>query len=375
MKALFVLVALAPGLAFAAPSPLAEAARVEAAWQKARAAHDLDAERAVLSEAARLPWPLINTDLERAIAEQRTKLNPAARSSWALNRALPMLAGQLSVSDDILNDVLEEVAAATPADSTVARQDLTRLQSARDAYSRRELRQAETRYAAVTKSSSVWPDALRERAWTLLLMGRPQDALGATVSLNAPYFPPEDHAEARLLKAAVLLRRCRFGEARDTIAALADMTVPQLDENTANTVLASTAPPKDPLVLRAWSSPLVSRVRTVLSAPADGEDAAITARRQALTGLARKLIAEAYAADAEVSRELKERALKVRYEALKGERSIIEQGISLAEPVPEKPKPLEDDEVAWGFDGTFWRDELGTYRYSAGDACPQISGR
>ena len=43
------------------------------------------------------------------------------------------------------------------------------------------------------------------------------DALGATVSLAAPYFPAEDHAEARLLKATVLLDHCRFAEAREII--------------------------------------------------------------------------------------------------------------------------------------------------------------
>ena len=48
---------------------------------------------------------------------------------------------------------------------------------------------------------------------------------------------------------------------------------------------------------------------------------------------------------------------------------LAEQGRETNQPRPTPPPPLGDDEVAWSSDGTFWRDELGNYRYTAGDAC------
>jgi hypothetical protein len=33
------------------------------------------------------------------------------------------------------------------------------------------------------------------------------------------------------------------------------------------------------------------------------------------------------------------------------------------------PAQVEDDEELWPFQGEYWRDELGSYRYNLGDRC------
>jgi hypothetical protein len=375
MRIALTVALLTPSLAFAAPASLKQVAQIESQLAIAQLRHDATAERAALNAAALIPWPLLDSSVDATLAAQRALLDGASRRSWALDRALPMLAGEIKVADDVLDAVLSEVAAEVKLGAHRTDTDMSRLQAARNAYAARDLAQAEARYGEVTQRSPLWPDALRERAWTLLQLGRPNDALGATVSLGAPYFPPEDHAEARLMKATVLLRRCRFAEAREVVAALADAPIPALDAAAALAALQSGTAPNGVIETHAWTSPLVARVRAVLATVPDDHDpdTVVQLRRQAVVKLGLRLFSDAFTAEAEATRAIRERALRIRYETLRSERGILEHGAVLREPSAAPPELLDDDEVAWRFDGIFWRDELGSFRYSAGDACPHES--
>ena len=365
MSALLLLVALSSTGEAATSVDVAEIASLQASFGRARA----HLEQGQLDAAAHIRWPLLDPAIEQVLIENRGRLGADARREWAYDRALPMLAGELPATDEVLRDVLLEVASATHAATARSNADLVQLQSARTAYAARQLKDAVARYAAVTQASPLWPDALRERAWTLLLLGRPGEALGATVSLGAPYFPYEDHAEARLMRATVLLQKCRFEEACTEVAALADAPVEDLDERAAAAAVASASAPAQPHTAAAWGAPLVSRVRSALAAvgalPPDDP------LRRRLVSLGARLMQKAFETEIESTRDAKERALKIRYESLRTERGLLERGMRSRAPTPQAPPLLDDDEVAWSFDGTFWRDELGNYRYTAGDACPQ----
>lgn len=320
-------------------------------------------DRMTLNSAAQAHWPLLDPAMEQVLVQHRAELDPAARRSWAIDRALPMLSGEIDVSDAVLKDVLSEVSRTLNIDPK--RSDLLKMEQARRDYSARELGRAATRYAAIEKESSLWPEALRERAWTLLLLGRPDDALGATVSLLAPYFAPEDHAEGRLMKATVFLERCRYDEARTEIAALADALPERFTDDDARLALASGTAPGSPAARLAWSSPLVVRARVALTQTA-GQP---VHERVHATGV--RLLKAAFVAESEVARDARERALKIRYESFRQQRGLLETNREATSPKPAALPSLEDDEVEWTFDGTFWRDELGTYRYTAADACPR----
>jgi hypothetical protein len=344
--ALLLLVAAAAG------QPLAPEART----------NDLARELRELEEAARVPWPLVPDEVETRIAERLASLDRASRQAWAADRALPALAGELPVAAAALPKILEEIrSVAAPA-------ALAALERARVHYARRELAEASARYAEVGRGSALWPQALKERAWTLLLLDRPMEALGATVSLGAPYFPSEDHAEARLLKATVLLERCRYAEARALVAPVAEPPVVEPTEGEAVAWMRAGSPPEPGTSWAvAWDSPLVRRIRLALPRAAGQRDA--VERRGA------RLLLVAAREEAAARRELKARALAVRYEALKAERRLLEAGGTPRRPGSVLPPPLDDDEVAWGFDGTFWRDELGSYRTVPADGCPTERAR
>lgn len=357
MRGVWIFLLVLPALAQA--SVFDEAARLSSAPMSLE----------TLEKAARLPWPALDERLETALGAKAEALSPQARRAWALDRALPMLAGELKATDEARRALVAALEEAVP--STARRGELQRLSEARRLYAAGRLDDADAAYAAVKRASALWPDALRERAWTLLLLNRPADALGATVSLQAPWFHSEDHAEGRLLEATVLLGKCRWQEARERVAPLVEPP-PPLDPDLATQVLSSSQ------ISDSWrdvlTSPLVERVRTLLlsdhpSTP-DGQK-----RRQAVFALGERLVRDAITTLNQVRAEVARRALSVVYEAQRGERLLREEGHEPGQPRPVDPGPLGDDEVAWDFDGRWWKDELGLYRYVAGDACVQEAKR
>lgn len=347
------LLLLVPALSQA--SPFDEAARLSSATVT----------NETLEQAALLPWPALDEKLETALSQSVDKLSPQARRAWALDRALPMLSGELKADEEVGRALVAALEEAVPARSR--RGELQRVTEARRLYAAGRFDDADATYADVGRTSALWPDALRERAWTLLMLGRPADALGATVSLQAPWFHAEDHAEGRLLEATVLLGKCRWQEARDRVEPLT-VRPPPLDPAQASEKLLS------PTIGEGWqdvlSSPLVERVRALLlteppTTPGGQQ------RRQAVLALGDRLVREAMATLVRAQADVARRALAVIYEAQRGERLLREAGHQPGQPRPSDPGPLEDDEVAWDFDGRWWKDELGLYRYVAGDACRQ----
>jgi hypothetical protein len=298
------------------------------------------------------------------VATHLDALPAEARRAYALDRALPLLAGELAAPDDLRAKILGELRRTAAAGK---RPPLASVEAGRAAYARGDALTAAKTYAEVTRDSALWPEALRERAWALLVTAKPNEALGATVSLAAPYFAPEDHAEARLLKATVLLSHCRFEEAKAAIAPLEKDPAPTLAEEDARAAIDLNQAPSGEVGLRAWTAPLVVRVREALAGTR--ADDPTTPRRPALVALGARLLREADAAEVEAERALTERALRLRYEAVRGERRQVEAGREATAALAQTPGLLDDDEIAWSFDGTFWRDELGTYRYVAADAC------
>lgn len=353
---------LLPAAALAATGDLATAARLAQAVDEARGQARLE----LLAQAAALPWPVVPPSLEAELGTSFDALPAPARRAWALDRTLPLLAGEMAAPEELVAKVLAEVRAATPVGSDPR---LVRLEEARRAYARGDLATALSRYALIPRDSAWWPEALRERAWALFVDGQPARALGAAVSLAAPYFAPDDQAEARLLEASVLIAKCRFSEARDRVGPLAGQLLAPVDPAAARASLETARAPQDPVGARAWASPLVGRVRRALEEPVPQEPAA-RCLRSSLVETGARLLEEAWTAELEARRDLAQRALSLRYDALRGERWLLEARTPLAAPRRAAPTPLEDDEVAWTFDGTFWRDELGDYRYVAGDACP-----
>jgi hypothetical protein len=70
-------------------------------------------------------------------------------------------------------------------------------------------------------------------------------------------------------------------------------------------------------------------------------------------------------------RELLGQALRLDFEIAGREKEIAEQPDGTAQPVAQRrtPPTVDEDEVLWPFEGEYWRDELGSYRFQMGRRC------
>ena len=94
------------------------------------------------------------------------------------------------------------------------------------------------------------------------------------------------------------------------------------------------------------------------------------ARSRLLETAGRKLIARLDAERATL-RELLGQSLRLSYEIAGRESELATSGAGAALGAqPQKDPPqVADDEELWPFQGEYWRDELGNYRYQLGQRC------
>jgi hypothetical protein len=70
-------------------------------------------------------------------------------------------------------------------------------------------------------------------------------------------------------------------------------------------------------------------------------------------------------------RELLGQALRLDFEIAGREKELAQTPEDGSEPVAQRRTPpvVDEDEVLWPFEGEYWRDELGSYRFQLGQKC------
>jgi hypothetical protein len=277
---------------------------------------------------------------------------------WARDRLLPVLAGELPASGELVDAMLALIG-PTSAPS------LEGLAAARRSYAGGRPSEAVRRYRMLEGTSEVW----REAAWTHYVAGDDARALGMGVTLAAPWLPSEDHAEGRLSTAMVMRDRCRFDEARRLVAPLLVAPPSEPPVNLSAVALAE-GEVADGLVREVRAAPVVRRLREVLGETSAPETAAGEALRQATNERITGSIRRAWDEAAEARRSIAERALSLRYDTLRAERALRSEGWTPQAPAAAEQPPVGDDEIVWTFRGIWWLDELGLYRSLAATLCP-----
>lgn len=84
-------------------------------------------------------------------------------------------------------------------------------------YQARNFPQALEAYDKITAKSSSWFEALEERAWTYMQMGRPDDALAQLKTVLSPLFKDRPVSEPYFLTALAQLRICDYSALFKTI--------------------------------------------------------------------------------------------------------------------------------------------------------------
>jgi len=288
------------------------------------------------------------------------------------------------------------------------RRDQAYLQLARLAYQKGDDALAAKLYERVGRGAPEWLDALFESSWAQFRRGEDEKALGNLLTLHAPFFQDRFFPESLVLKALVMYENCRYPDAR---AALADFQqrYQALHDGLAQTLAGLPTPQaasdllmKGPVGLQQVIPPAAREqvaqieqdgdIRGALLAAVQlaqeidsidrrpeafrGSDLIVRlaplarqARVRLLMVAGRRLIARLDAGRATL-RELLAQSLRLSYEIAGREKELAAQpGTAPIAQTRKDPPQVSEDEELWPFQGEYWRDELGSYRYQLGQRC------
>jgi hypothetical protein len=288
------------------------------------------------------------------------------------------------------------------------RRDKAYLQLARLAYQNADDTLAVQLYEQVGRTAPEWLDALFESSWAHFRRGEDERALGNLLTLHAPFFQERFFPESFILKALLMYENCRYRDARAALAefqqryqplhdglaqALAELRsvqaasdllmrgpvgVQQVVPAAAREEVARIAQDGDIRGALLAAVQLAQEIDSIDRRPEPFRSSALIARvaplaRQARVRLletaGRKLITR-IAAERATLRELLAQSLRLSYEIAGREKEVAAapEGALTAQARKEPPQ-VADDEELWPFQGEYWRDELGSYRYQLGQRC------
>jgi hypothetical protein len=288
-----------------------------------------------------------------------------------------------------------------------ARADLRELASlalGRTLYGLRRYAEASAAYAMLPRFSRHWDEALFEGAYADLRNGDPGGALGKLHSLHSPHLRDEFVPESLNLTAILFQQRCLYPRVRAALEQFGREYLPMRDQ--AKQILAakpaveeywrmlSAADPRLPAAMKQHLAKN-ERVASMLAylARLEREDARVRGAAGLAGGLREELL-ENLARQKELAQQLGGKFVQGRladmahlidvlggdgeliaFEATKGEKEMLESrfdaGAQLASQRLARPPMPQAGHEYWPFDGEYWPDEIGYYRYTVKDACPR----
>ena len=350
---------------------------------------------------------LARAELERArqIARLVRDGDAAAAEAREVSALAALAAGDTAAAEEQFEAVVRIVPRGAAA---AERRENALLQLARLAYSRGDDARAQTMYARVSRAAPQWLDALFESSWSHFRRGEDEKALGNLLTLHAPFFQGRYFPESHVLKALVLYENCRYADARRALEDFESRYRPVHDGlaqglqllpspqaavealvSGAQALLARLPEPARPEVARLLSTPdltLSVRQVTAMGRELDSIDrrgsvfrgsalvfSVVPQVRNARLDLLQRTGDRARGALASERAELREllgQSLRLGFEIAGREKELAAAPPTSGAASQHRPPPqVEDDEEMWPFQGEYWRDELGSYRFHLGDHC------
>ncbi len=301
--------------------------------------------------------------------------------------------------------------------ATLEFEDLANLSLARVFYATKQFPSSIKFYDKIPSESPEWLPSLFESAWAHYQIDGDSKALGNIHTLNAPFFENEFYPESVILRAVIYFQRCNYERAMEAVVEF-NQTYPQLREE----VLAVIKKYPDNaefykyvLKIRSGEAGLSERVQRATEGAL--QDRTLAKTLDYVTELDRELrqvdradpswkstaiagtvlqdltlqrsIAENEAGNLARKRlerlageiqELIKQAIKVEYETLQGQKGALEASIRgeqvAVSGTAKKVVNLssDDEHLYWRFNGEYWKDELGYYRFRNVNRCEQQKG-
>ena len=315
---------------------------------------------------------------------------------------------------DAFKDILvlgEEKPKQYSADELAEYVDLARLQMARVFYSTQQFDTSIKYYERLEQNSSDWTKSLFEASWAYFMKTLSSKSLGNIHTLNAPYFEDEFFPESILLRSVIYFRYCQFDRAKESIAEYDEKYRPLTEQ--LKTILAKTEDNaefyeyiKTVMANKAGLNSLTQRL--VLSVLADKtlkktfawveqldrelDQFAKSDKAWQTTQVAGEVLqqltlqqSEAQTKAGGVARDRIDRlqrelaalsrdGSKIKFEILNAQADKLSAeavGASIKKGSKEEPINVDDEHFEWRFNGEYWKDELGYYRFKIRSECKQ----
>jgi hypothetical protein len=286
--------------------------------------------------------------------------------------------------------------------ATTELRELSLIALGRTLYGLHRYAEASAAYEKLPRFSRHWDEALFEGAYADLQKGDPGAALGKLHSLHSPHLRDEFVPESLNLTAILYQQRCLYPEVRATIARFDGEYLPMRDQ--MKSALQAELPLEEYWqMLSAGDSRLppavqhhleknerLSAMRAYLeqlereAARVRGEPALAALRDELLDAIVRQKELSGQLAGKFVRGRLSDMARLIdvlqgereliAFETTKGEKEMLETrfdaDLQLASQRLYRPAMPNAGHEYWPFDGEYWPDEIGYYRYTVKDACP-----
>jgi tetratricopeptide (TPR) repeat protein len=290
-------------------------------------------------------------------------------------------------------------------------EELAIMQMARVFYSTQNYKKAIEYYEKLEQASPEWAVSLFEASWAYFLLSNNSKALGNIHTLNAPYFEDEFYPESVLLQAVIYYSYCQYDRALESVGEY-DQKYRPLRKNLQDVVakfednaefyeyvkkirggragldavtqrlVMSVLGDKTLMKTFAWVDELAKEITMFDKADAAWKSTAVAVDVQTELEL-RKSEAEAQAgklARARIDRLISELqrlgrdGVKIKIEILNAKANKIttdRKGGPKGYINKDDPIVVDDEHFMWKFNGEYWKDELGYYRFRVRNICPK----
>ena len=289
--------------------------------------------------------------------------------------------------------------------------ELAQLQMARVFYSTQQFDTSIKYFEKLDQSSADWTESLFEASWAYFMKTLNSKALGNIHTLNAPYFEHQFFPESLLLKAVIYFNYCLYDQAEESVADfnekygpltknLNDLTA-KYDDNAefyeyVKKVKANKAG-LDPVTQRlvmsvlndktllktfAWVDELNHELEMLQKADKAWQKTQVaaevlqelTVQQSVAAGDAGKVARDRVVRLARDLGALSRDGYKIKFEILEAKGNRLSEkvaGARVAADHKEEPIVVDDEHFQWKFDGEYWKDELGYYRFKIRSRCPK----
>ncbi len=287
--------------------------------------------------------------------------------------------------------------------------ELAQLQMARVFYSTQQFDTSIKYFEKLDQNSADWAESLFEASWAYFMKTLNSKALGNIHTLNAPYFETQYFPESLLLKSVIYYNYCLYDQAEEAISDYNDKYQPLmknlnelvakyddnaefydyvktvkankagLDEKTQSLVM-SVLNDKTLLKTFAWVDELNHELDMLQKSDKAWQTTQVAAE------VLQELTVQQSVASADAGKVARDRIVrlarelgvlsrdgsKIKFEILNAKAEKISAEArkdQVSGNTREEPIIVDDEHFQWKFNGEYWKDELGYYRFKIRSQC------